>query len=110
MRRTPSPPRSRGKKKRATLRAYTLDAGLLGVVTNIQDFISRNRKDIPAKVGFVVLGQGFPMLIDKQSQLDALPPSEYNAQEIYPHPTQKQLAAFERRRRTSAVAKASRPK
>ena len=108
-----SPKRSaspKRKRKRAVLKAYTLDAGLLGEVTNIQDFISRNREDIPAKVGFVVLGQDFPMLIDKQRQLDALPPGEYNAQIIYAHPTQAQLESFERRRRTSGVAKASRLK
>ena len=107
--RTPSPRRN-SKKKRAVLKAYALDAGLLGDVTNIHEFASQNRKDLPAKVGFIVLGKDFPMLIDKQSQLDALPPGEYNAQIIYAHPTQAQLASFERRRRTNAVSKASRLK
>ena len=106
-RRSASPKR---KKKRAVLKAYTLDAGMLGDVTNINEFALQNRDAIPKKVGFVVLGKDFPMLIDKQSQLDALPPGEYNAQVIYAHPTQARLESFERRRRTSGVAKASRLK
>ena len=110
--RTPSPPRGTSKKneKRAVLRAYSLDAGLLGPVQNIHDFVSAHRKDVPVKIGFVVLGHDYPLLIEKQSQLDALPPGEYDAQIIYAHPTQAQLASLERRRRTSAVSKASRLK
>ena len=110
--RTPSPPRLTSKKneKRAVLKTYSLDAGLLGPVQNIHDFVSEHRKDVPVKIGFVVLGQNYPVLIEKQSQLDALPPGEYNAQIIYAHPTQAQLASLERRRRTSTVAKASRLK
>ena len=110
--RTPSPPRGTSKKndKRAVLRAYSLDAGLLGPVQNIHEFVSEHRKDVPVKIGFVVLGHDYPLLIEKQSQLDALPPGEYDAQIIYAHPTQAQLASLERRRRTSAVSKASRLK
>ena len=110
--RTPSPPRRTSKKNenRAVLRAYSLDAGLLGDVRSIRDFMSEHRKDVPVKIGFVVLGPDFPVLIEKQSQLDALPPGEYDAQIIYAHPTQAQLASLERRRRTSAVSKASRLK
>ena len=107
--RTPSPRRS-SKTTRAVLRAYSLDAGMLGDVTNIRDFVSEHRKDVPVKIGFVVLGPEFPVLIEKQSQLDALAPGEYDAQIIYAHPTQSQLASLERRRRTSTVAKASRLK
>ena len=95
---------------RAMLKAYSLDAGLLGPVQNIHEFVSEHRKDVPVKTGFVVLGPDHPMLIEKQSQLDALPPGEYDAQIIYAHPTQAQLASLERRRRTSTVAKASRLK
>ena len=110
-RRTPSPRRSSKKStKRAVLRAYSLDADLLGPVQNIHDFVSEHRKDVPVKIGFVVLGPEFPVLIEKQSQLDALPPGEYDAQIIYAHPTQAQLASLERRRRTSTVAQASRLK
>ena len=108
-RRTPSPRRS-SKTTRAVLRAYSLDAGMLGDATNIRDFVSEHRKDVPVKIGFAVLGPEFPVLIEKQSQLDALPPGEYDAQIIYAHPTQAQLASLERRRRTSTVAKASRLK
>ena len=92
------------------LKAYSLDAGLLGPVQNIHEFVSEHRKDVPVKIGFVVLGQDYPVLIEKQSQLDALPPGEYDAQIVYAHPTQAQLASLERRRRTSTVAKASRLK
>ena len=110
--RTPSPPRGTSKKNenRAVLRAYSLDAGLLGDVRSIRDFMSEHRKDVPVKIGFVVLGPDYPVLIEKQSQLDALPPGEYDAQIIYAHPTQAQLASLERRRRTSAVSKTSRLK
>ena len=110
--RTPSPPRRTSKKseKRAVLKAYSVDAGLLGLVQNIHDFVSEHRKDVPVNIGFVVLGPNYPVLTEKQSQLDALPPGEYDAQIIYAHPTQAQLASLERRRRTSTVAKASRLK
>ena len=110
--RTPRPLRRTSKKNenRAVLRAYSLDAGLLGDVRSIRDFMSEHRKDVPVKIGFVVLGPDYPVLIEKQSQLDALPPGEYDAQIIYAHPTQAQLASLERRRRTSAVSKASRLK
>ena len=100
---------TRSKRRRAVLRAYGLDARLLGEVTNIQDFIADHPKDVTAKIGFVILGS-YPVLIEKQAQLDALPPGDYNAQVIYAHPTQTQLETFERRNRTSGVAKASRPK
>ena len=83
---------------------------MLGDVTNIRDFVSEHREDVPVKIGFVALGPGFPGLMEKQSQLDALPPGEYDAQIIYAHPTQAQLASLERRRRTFTVAKASRLK
>ena len=95
---------------RAMLKAYSLDAGLLGHVQNIHEFVSEHRKDVPVKIGFVVLGPDNPVLFEKQSQLDALPPGEYDAQIIYAHPTHAQLASLERRRRTSTVAKASRLK
>ena len=110
--RTPSPPRGSSKKNetRAVLRAYSLDAGLLGDVRSIRDFMSEHRKDVPVKIGFVVLGPDYPVLIEKQSQLDALPPGEYDAQIIYAHSTQAQLASLARRRRTSVVSKASRLK
>ena len=54
--RTPSPPRRTSKKNetRAVLRAYSLDAGLLGDLRNIHDFVSEHRKDVPVKIGFVV--------------------------------------------------------
>ena len=91
-------------------RAYSLDAGLLGPVQNIHEFVAEHRKDVPAKIGFVALGHDYPLLIEKQSQLDALPPGEYDAQIIYAHSTQAQLASLARRRRTSAVSKASRLK
>ena len=110
--RTPSPPRRTSKKndKRAVLRAYSLDAGLLGPVQNIHEFVSEHRKDVPVKIGFVVLGQDYPVLIEKQSPLDTLPPGQYEAQIVYAHTTQAQLASLERRRHTRAVSKASRLK
>ena len=110
--RTPSPPRRTSKKneKRAVLKAYSLDAGLLGPVQDIHGFVSEHRKDVPVRIGFVVLGQKYPVLVKKQSQLDALPPGEYDAQIIYAHPTKAQLASLERRRHTSVVSKASRLK
>ena len=112
LQRTPSPPRRTFKKNenRAVLRVYSLDADLFGDAGSIRDFMFEHRKDVPVKIGFVVLGPDFPVLIEKQSQLDALPPGEYDAQIIYAHPTQAQLASLERRRRTSAVSKASRLK
>ena len=52
----------------------------------------------------------YPIMIEKQAQLEALPAGEYNAQVLYAHPTQAQLEAFQRRRQTSSVSKASRLK
>ena len=76
---------------------------------NIHEFVSEHRKDVPVKISFVVLGHDYPLLIEEHSQLDALPPGD-DAQIIYAHPTQAQLASLERRRRTSVVSKASRLK
>ena len=81
-----------------------------GDVTHIRDCVSEHREDVPVKIGFVVLGSDFPVLIKKQHQLDALPPGEYDARILYTHLTQAQLASLERRRRTSTVAEASRLK
>ena len=92
------------------LKAYSLDAGLLGDVRIICESVSEYRQDVPVKIGFAVLGQTYPVLIEKQSQLDGLPPGVYDAQIIYAHPTQAQLASLERRRRTGAVSKAPRLK
>ena len=100
----------RRKTKRPTLRVDGLNGKLLeDDVTNIQDFLASHTKELPAKVGFVMLG-AYPIMIEKQAQLDALPPGEYNAQVLYAHPTQAQLEAFQRRKQTSGVAKASRLK
>ena len=106
--RTPSLPRR--NTNRAVLKAYSLDAGALGDVKNIREFVSEHRKDVPVKIGFAVLGQTYPVLIEKQSRLDALPPGAYDAQIICAHPTQAQLQALDRRRHTVSVAKASRLK
>ena len=69
--RTPSPPRrtSKTNEKRAVLKAYSLDAGLLGPVQNIHEFVSEHRKDVPVKIGFVVLGHDCPLLIEKQKSI-----------------------------------------
>ena len=108
MRRTPSP--MRRLPRRAVMRVYGLDGKLLeDDVTNIHNFLAAHTKDLPAKVGFVILG-AYPILIEKQTQLDALPKGSYNAQVLYAHPTQAQLEAFQRRRQTSGVSKASRLK
>ena len=106
--RTPSLPRR--NTNRAVLNAYSLDAGLLGDVRFIHEFVSEHRTDALMKIGFAVLGRTYPVLIEKQSQLDALPPGVHDAQIIYAHPTQAQLQALDRRRRTVSVAKASRLK
>ena len=101
----------RRKARRATMKIYGLDGKLMeGDVTDIQDFLAAHTKDVPAKVGFVMLGASYPIMIQKQTQLDALPPGEYNAQVLYAQPTQAQLEAFQRRKQTSGVSKASRLK
>ena len=100
----------RRKTKRPALRVYGLDGKLLeNDVTNLQDFLASHTKELPAKVGFVMLGS-YPIMIEKQAQLEALPAGEYNAQVLYAHPTQAQLEAFQRRKQTSGVSKASRLK
>ena len=93
--RTPSLPRR--NTNRAVLKAHSLDAGLLGDVRIIRESVSGHRQDVPVKIGFAVLGQTYPVLIEKQSQLDALPPGVYDAQIIYAHPAQAQLQALDRR-------------
>ena len=109
-RKSPSPKRKQ-KPKRAILKAYNLDGQFLGDVRSIADFAIEHRKEVPTKVGFVLLGSAaFPILIDKQIQLDAMPAGEYPAQIIYSHPTQQQLESLGRKQRTNAVAKASRLK
>ena len=47
---------------------YGLDGKLVeNDVTNPQDFFATNRKEVPAKVAFVLLG-GYPIMIEKQAQ------------------------------------------
>ena len=70
--RTPSLPRR--NTNFAVRKAYSLDAGLLGDVRIIRVSVSGHRQDVPVKIGFAVLGLTYPVLIEKQSQLDALPP------------------------------------
>ena len=107
---SPSPKRKQ-KPKRAILTAYNLDGQFLGDVRSIADFAIEHRKEVPTKVGFVLLGSAaFPILIDKQIQLDAMPAGEYPAQIVYSQPSQEQLETFGRKQRTNAIAKASRLK
>ena len=110
--RSKSPSSKRQQKpKRAILKAYNLDGQFLGDVRDIADFVVEHRKEVPTKVGFVLLGSAaFPILIDKQIQLDAMPAGEYPAQIVYSQPSQEQLETFGRKQRTNAVAKASRLK
>ena len=55
-RKSPSPKRKQQKPKRAILKAYNLDGEFVGDVRDIADFAIEHRKDVPAKVGFVLLG------------------------------------------------------
>jgi hypothetical protein len=100
-----SPKRNQKKTlRRAILKAYTVAGELIGDVRGIADFVVEHRKEVPAKVGFVLLGSaGFPIFIDKQSQLDSMRAGEYPAQIVYSHPSQEQLDALSRRKRTNAV-------
>ena len=108
---SPSPKRKQQKPKRAILKAYGLGGEFVGDVRGIAEFVVEHRKDVPAKVGFVLLGSaGFPILINNQMQLDALPAGEYTAQIVYSHPSQEQLETFGRKQRTNAVVKAARLK
>ena len=109
--RSPSPRRrhSNGKApKKTTLRVYGLNGDLLGDVTDIAAFEIAHKKDIPAKIGFVVLGPAGGYMIDNQQQLDALPAGDYPAHAVFVHPTEAQLRAFNRRRATSEVSKRAR--
>ena len=99
--RSPSPRRrhSKGKApKKTTLRVYGLNGDLLGDVTDIAAFKIAHKKDIPAKIGFVVLGPAGGYMIDNQQQLDALPAGDYPAHAVFVHPTEAQLRALNRRR------------
>ena len=108
---SPSSKRKQQKPKRAIVKAYNLDGQFVGDVRSIADFAIEHRKEVPTKVGFVLLGSAaFPILIDKQIQLDAMPAGEYPAQNVYSQPSQEQLETFGRKQRTNAVAKASRLK
>ena len=115
---SPKKPRSKSpsskrqqKPKRAILKAYGLDGEFVGDCRDIAEFIVDRRKGVPAKVGFVVLGSvGFPILINNQMQLDALPAGEYTAQIVYSQPSHEQLETFGRKQRTNAVVKAARLK
>ena len=81
---SPSPKRKQQKPKRAILKAYNLDGEFVGDVRDIADFVVEHRKEVPASVGFVLLGSaGFPILINNQMQLDALPAGEYTAQIVF---------------------------
>ena len=105
---SPSSQRKKNKPKRAILKAYNLAGEFVGDVRSIADFVVEHRKEVPASVGFVLLGSaGFPILIDKQMQLDAMPAGEYPAQIVYSQPSQEQLETFGRKQRTNAVAKAA---
>ena len=110
-RKSPSPKRKQQKPKRAILKAYNLDGEFVGDVRDIADFAIEHREEVPAKIGFVLLGSAaFPILIDKQIQLDAMPAGEYPAQIVYSQPSQEQLETFGRKQRTNAVVKAARLK
>ena len=91
-----------------TLRVYGLNGDLLGDVTDIAAFKIAHKKDIPAQIGFVVLGPAGGYMIDNQQQLDALPAGNYPAHAVFVHPTEAQLRAFNRRRATSEVSKRAR--
>ena len=108
---SPSPKRKQQKPKRAILKAYGLGGEFVGDVRGIAEFIVEHRKDVPAKVGFVLLGSAaFPIFLNNQTQLDLLPAGEYTAQIVYSHPSQEQLETFGRKQRTNAVVKAARLK
>ena len=110
--RSKSPSSKRQQKpKRAILKAYNLDGEFVGDVRGIAEFVVEHRKDVPAKVGFVLLGSAaFPIFLNNQMQLDLLPAGEYTAQIVYSHPSQEQLETFGRKQLTNAVVKAARLK
>ena len=92
---SPSPKRKQQKPKRAILKAYGLGGEFVGDVRGIAEFVVEHRKDVPAKVGFVLLGSAaFPIFLNNQMQLDLLPAGEYTAQIVYSHPSQEQLDTF----------------
>ena len=106
--RSPSPRRrhSKGKApKKTTLRVYGLNGDLLGDATDLAAFKIAHKKDIPAKIGFVVLGPSGGYMIDNQQQLDAIPAGNYQAHAVFVHPTDAQLRALNRRRATNEVSK-----
>ncbi|MDE0830805.1 MAG: hypothetical protein OSB03_16550, partial [Vicinamibacterales bacterium] len=109
--RSPSPRRrhSKGKApKKTTLRVYGLNGDCLGDVTDIAAFKIAHKQDIPAQIGFVVLGPAGGYMIDNQQQLDAIPAGNYPAHAVFVHPTEAQLRAFNRRRTINDVSKRAR--
>ena len=105
---SPSPRRRRSKgksPKKTTLRVYGLNGDLLGDATDIAAFKIAHKKDIPAKIGFVVLGPAGGYMIDNQQQLDAIPAGNYPAHAVFIHPTEAQLRALNRRRTINDVSK-----
>ena len=109
--RSPSPRRrhEKGKApKKTTLRVYGLNGDLLGDATDLAAFKLAHKKDIPAKIGFVVLGPAGGYMIDNQQQLDAIPAGNYQAHAVFVHPTDAQSRALSRRRTINDVSKRAR--
>ena len=109
--RSPSPRRrhSKGKApKKTTLRVYGLNGDLLGDVTDIAAFKIAHKKDIPAKIGFVVLGPAGGYMIDNQQQLDAILAGNCPADAVVTHPTEAQIHALSPRRTINDVSKRAR--
>ena len=97
---SPSPRRRRSKgkaPKKTTLRVYGFNGDLLGDATDIAASKLAHKKDIPAKIGFVVLGPAGAYMIDSQQQLDAIPAGNSHAHAVFVHPTEARSRAFNRR-------------